>query len=163
MLACQCDFSAPAETDSMDCCDGWDRQVLQLPVDCLTKLNFLLCLQWIFEPGDLMYVCSCNERAHLAALDHQRLDKTFTFCYVCLIQCFSEVTHNVFRKHIQLALWIIKCDPADRVRINLKGGVCATSAGHGATQSLPRLIKGSRPGTCSCLGGLIAVYGCGHQ
>jgi len=81
---------------------------------------------------------------------------------VCLIQCFSEVTHNVFRKHIQLALWIIKCDPTDRVRIDLKDGVCATSAGHGATQSLPRLIKGSRPGTCSCLGGLIAVYGCGH-
>ncbi len=54
----------------MDCRDGWDRQVLQLSVDCLTKFNFLLGLQWILELGDLMYVCSCNERAYFAALDH---------------------------------------------------------------------------------------------
>jgi len=81
------------------------------------------------------------------------LEKAFAEDKIISIEPLAEIFAPSFAQ-IRFRNWFY--------RIDLKDGVCATSAGHGATQSLPRLIKGSRPGTCSCLGGLIAVYGCGH-
>ena len=71
-------LDAAAQADPMDRRDGRNRQRLDIHEDRLPEPDLLLGVRRILELGDLIHVGAGDERAGLAAADHDHLDLTLS-------------------------------------------------------------------------------------